>query len=111
MDGTNTTEATPEIGSPEDLAAAFFKKEKPHLKMLLQKMSAKQLRRFVMNVAAFPLVDKGDLPQTEEEKQAAYIFSEMSLNKTLMILSVEMKKAEQTLKAQKEEKENGETQS
>jgi len=100
-DGNDTQrpDVTPgSIGNPEDIAAAFFKKEKPHLKLLLTKMSAKQLRRFVMNVAAFPLVDPGDLPKTPEEKQAAYIFSEMTLNKSLMILAAEMKKAEEAIK-------------
>lgn len=86
----------------EDVTAAFFKKQKPVLKSLLSKMSAKAVRRFVMNVAAFPLVDKGDLPQTEEEKQAAYIFSEMTLNKSLMVLTQEMKKVEQAQRQQQE---------
>lgn len=88
---------------PADVTAAFFKKQKPVLKRLLSQMSAKQMRRFVMNVAAFPLVDKGDLPQTQQEKDAAYIFSEMSLNKSLMIMTEEFKRTEAAMNKQKEQ--------
>lgn len=106
MDGTNPQnplDVTPGgIGNPEDIAAAFFMKEKPRLKFLLKNLSAKQLRRVIMNVASFPLTDPGDLPKTKEEKDVAYIFSEMTLNKSVMILTKEMQKAEEALKKQQE---------
>lgn len=105
-DGTNNPlDVTPgELGNPEDLAAAFFMKEKPRLKFLLKNLSAKQLRRVIMYVASHPLTDPGDMPRTKDEKDAAYIFSEMSLNKSVLVLSAEMQKAEQALKKQEQEK-------
>ena len=109
MSGTNPeapVEQTPEVNAaeipkqefqqqmaPADVAAAFFRKEKPVLKMLLAKMSAKEIRRTVMNAAAFPLIDKGDMPTTKEGKRAALLIGEMFLNKSLMVLTEEMNKA------------------
>lgn len=83
------------LGSPADLAGAFFRKEKPVLKALLANLSAKQLRRVFMNAAAFPFTDAGDVPRTEVEKKAAYIFSEMTMNKCLMILTRELEKVQE----------------
>lgn len=92
----------PETHRPEDIAAAFFKKEKPRLRGLLMNMSAKQIRRFVMHVAAFPMHDAGDNPKTDAERRAAYLFNEMVTNKTLMILSLEMQKVDEAQKAEGE---------
>lgn len=110
-DGNSTeqTVATPhqqytdQVNRPEDVAAAFFKKEKPVLKMLLSKMSAKEIRRTVMNAAAFPLIDKGDVPTTPEGKRAVLLIEEMLMNKSLMVLTQEFQKAEAAMNKQKEQ--------
>lgn len=107
MDGANVNEKLEEplsdklelpkndnIFRPEDIAAAFFMKEKWNLKRILTNMSVKQIRRFVMHVAAYPMHDPGDTPKTDAEKSAAHLFNEMVTNKTMMQLAVEMEKAE-----------------
>lgn len=88
------------MGEPEDYAAAFFKKQKPVLKSLLNEMSAKQIRRFVMHVAAFPLHNEGEVPKGKEEIFAARIFNEMVHNRMIMQLAAEWKKVEETTKMQ-----------
>jgi hypothetical protein len=86
------------IHKPEDIASAFFSMEKPNLKKLLKEMSSKQLRRVIMNVASFPMIEPGDKLQTEYEKRAAYLFNEMVTNKTIIQLSYEMQRAEEAAK-------------
>jgi hypothetical protein len=83
---------------PEDVAAAFFQREKPRLKGLLSNMSSKQIRRFVMHVVSYPMCDAGDMPVTDNEKRAAYLFAEMMTNKTIMQLTLEMQKVDEAQK-------------
>lgn len=83
---------------PADAAAVFFSREKPMLKSLLNGMSVKQIRRFVIHVASYPLLDAGDVLQSEEEKRAAYLFGEMVWNRVIMQMQVEMEKTEAAMK-------------
>lgn len=83
-----------ETHKPEDVAAAFFKLEKTKFQALLAKMAPYQLRRAIMNAVSYPFVDKEYNPETEEEKQFAYLTHELMLNKTIMQLSFEMQQAE-----------------
>lgn len=87
--------STQEKPNPEDLAAVFFKGQKPKLQAILAGLSAKQLRRVVYNAVAYPLVEKFMLPRTKEERDALYLIHEMVLNKTVMQLHFEMQKAEE----------------
>lgn len=88
-----------EAHKPEDVAAAFFRMEKAKFQMLLSKMAPYQLRRAVMNAVSYPFVDEEYNPESEEEKQFAYLVHELMLNKSIMQLSFEMQQAE---KAQNE---------
>lgn len=91
----NVTEAN----NPEDVAAVFFSMNQKKLSMLLDKLSAKQLRRVIFNACSYPFVDKQYTPRTDEEKSAAYLVHEMVLNKTIMQLSFEMQKADEASKS------------
>lgn len=98
-EGTGTIKNTiQDKPNPEDLAAVFFKGQKPKLQALLSKMSAKQLRRVLYNAVAYPLVEKFNLPRTQDERDALYLVHEMVLNKTVMQLHFEMTKAEDAVK-------------
>lgn len=88
--------------SPADAAAAFFRLEEPRFKLLLEQMSAKQIRRFVMYVGAFPLTDRYKL-QNDLEKRAAYLFGQMVFNKSIMQLQFEMERVEQAQKLKETE--------
>lgn len=87
---------------PADAAAVFFSREKPLLVSLLNGMSVKQIRRFVVHVASYPLLGPGDILQSEEEKRAAYLFGQMVWNKSIMQLQLEMEKHEAAMKQQQE---------
>lgn len=90
--------STQEKPNPEDLAAVFFKGQKPKLLALLANMSAKQMRRVFYNACAYPLVENYHLPRTKEERDLLYLAHEMVLNKTVMQLHFEMQKAEEAAK-------------
>src|SRR4051812_1389445 len=75
---------------PEDIAAAFFKMQKIKFEGLISKLAPYQLRRAIMNVVSYPFTDKEYLPETEEEKQFAYLAHEMMLNKVMMVAAGEM---------------------
>lgn len=94
--------------APEDIAAAFFKLNKAKLERLIANLSAKQMRRVIMNACSYPFVDKEYLPRTQEEKQTAYTVSEMMLNKTIMTLSFEMQQAEKAMAQQETSVQNTE---
>lgn len=89
--------------NPEDVAAAFFGMQKAKYQTLLAKMAPYQLRRAIMNAVSYPFVDKEYLPETDEEKQFAYLTGELMLNKTIMQLSFEMQQAEKASSQQTEE--------
>lgn len=91
---STTTVAVQDTHKPEDVAAAFFKLNSNKLELLLDKLSAKQLRRVIFNACAYPFVDVKYNPRTDEERQTAYVVHEMMLNKTIMQLSYEMQLAE-----------------
>lgn len=85
---------------PADLAATFFKMQAPRLDRLLDKMSAKQLRRLIFNAVSYPLVDRKYAPRVQEEKDAAYLVAEMVFNRAIMQLTVEMQKAQNEMDKQ-----------
>lgn len=89
-----------DVHKAEDIAAVFFKMQQPRLKILLSKMSSKQLRRVIFNAVSYPMVEKEYAPRTKEERDALYLVHEMTLNKTIMQLSFEMNKADNALKEQ-----------
>jgi hypothetical protein len=93
-----------EAHKPEDIAAAFFRLNKAKLERQLVNMSAKQMRRLLMNVCSYPFVDKAYMPKDDEERQIAHTVHEMLLNRTIMQLSFEMQAAEKAAKIQTEEK-------
>ena len=103
------TEAPPVPPASEDLAASFFRLEQPRLKILLSKLTSKQLRRVIFNASSYPFVDKAYNPRTDTERQAAYLVSEMVTNKMIMQLSFEMQQAEKAMadKNNSEGDENG----
>ena len=95
--------------SPEDVAAAFFALEMPRLRAAILTMSQKQLRRFLFNLVAYPLVPEGAEMKTDLEKSAYYLAEQMISNKTMMQLHAEMQRAENAqklLEQQKLEKDN-----
>lgn len=104
---TGTTQQV-DTHTPADAAAAFFGMQKTKLAMLLENMSAKQMRRILMNACSFPFVDKQYTPRTDEERSAAYLVGEMLTNRMIMQLQYEMQLAEeavnnQEVKGEKEE--------
>jgi hypothetical protein len=87
--------------NPSDIAAAFFFLNEKKFNNVLKTLSARQLRRVMMSVASYPL--KGDYnPRTENEKSAAYLFNEMTFNRSIMQLEEEARRFEQALAAEQE---------
>lgn len=86
-------EQTKELHNPADVAAAMFTKRLPILQKIVKQLSMKQLKRLIMNVSSYPLVDDKYKPQSQLEKDAAYHFSEMVNEKTIMQLYLEQEKA------------------
>jgi hypothetical protein len=80
--------------TPADMAAIFFKMHQPRLNMIINQLSAKQLRRVIFNATSYPFVSREYAPRDENEKAAAFLMSEMMLNKAIMQLQFEMEKAE-----------------
>lgn len=99
-DGTNL-----ELGSAEDIASAFFLKNKNHLKALIGKMSAKQLRRTIMNSGSYPFTAAGEQPRTKEEKEATHIFGQMAHLKAMIIMAEEVKRVEAALNKEESKQE------
>ena len=79
--GTIVEEQKP---APEDMAAAFFRMQKPRLLMLIEKLSAKQMRRILVNACSYPFVDRAYEPKNETERAVAFLANEMVVNKTIM---------------------------
>lgn len=92
-----------EAHKPEDIAATFFRMEKIKFQMLLSKMAPYQLRRAIMNAVSYPFTDEEYLPETQEERDFAYLAGELMLNKTIMQLAFEQQQVE---KAQQEALQN-----
>lgn len=101
--------------SPEDIAAAFFQLEYPRYKSLISQLSRNELERLALNLAGGELVPMQNQLKSEKEKSAYYLGSQMSQNRVIMQLSVEMEKAEKAQAAleevnNKEETNNNNTQ-
>jgi hypothetical protein len=88
--------------SEADIAASFFSMQAPRLDKLLNKMSAKQLRRLIFNASSYPLVDRKYNPKTQDERDAAYLIAEMVLNRSIMQLHFEMQRVEEDLQKKAE---------
>lgn len=98
----NTTEGKiveQESHRPEDVAAAFFRLNERKLDMLISKLAPYQMRELIKYVATYPLSSSSYMPTTVEEKQFAYLFSEMVFNKSIMQLSYEAEKLAEAEKA------------
>lgn len=87
---------------PEDVAAVFFRMQAPKFRELLTKMAPYQLRRAILNAVVYPLIDTQYDPETEEERQFAYLVHELMLNKTIMQLAYEQQKVEEGLQKEQE---------
>ena len=91
-----------QAASPEDHAAAFFRLQQPTFAKLLSEMAPYQLRRAILNAVTYPFNGTEYAPESEEEKQFAYLVHELMLNRTIMQLAFEMQKAEEGLQKQTE---------
>lgn len=105
-------------GLPADKAAAFFMKSAQELSRLIKDMSLRELKRMVMNVAAYPYVDMKVPKKGSLEERATYFFNEMIWHKTIMQLQFEQEKALEAMEQEKDkethslikgENDNGET--
>lgn len=94
------------MGTPADIAAAFFKMNYPRLKGLLGTLSRRQVERAVICAAAYPLVPEGYAPRSKEEHQLARSIEQMVLTKMIMEEQVKLTKIDG---AQKLEEQNNET--
>lgn len=90
-------------GLPADKAAAFFMKSAQELSRLIKDMSLRELKRMVMNVAAYPYIDIKVPKKGSIEERATYFFNEMTTHKMIMQLQFEQEKV---LKEMEEEKNN-----
>lgn len=86
--------------NPEDIAAAFFKLNFTKLVNITNKMSLRQLKRLVVQVAAYPFTPTAYEPRSQDERIAAYTFNEMVTNKVVMQLAFEAQKIQEKQNAQ-----------
>lgn len=86
--------------SPADMAAAFYSLEQPRLKILVDDMSLRQIRRLFWNLVSYPFIKPENSLIDEVEKKAFYIAEQMMSNKAIMQLSLEMEKAEKAMAEQ-----------
>ena len=93
------------MGTPADIAAAFFKMNLPRLKTLLDTLSSREIKRAVICAAAYPLVPKDYKPRSQQESQLARSIEQMVACKVLMEEQVKLEKID---KAQKTEDTNNE---
>lgn len=91
--------------NPEDHAAAFFSMNEKVFINLLSKTSLRGLKRVIYNVATYPIGSR-TVNLQEDEKQLAYIFNEMVLNRSIMQLHLEMEKVNKGLEETKPEGES-----
>lgn len=83
---------------PEDMAAVFFRMQAPRFKALLERMAPYQIRSAILNAVVYPLIDTGYNPESQEEREFAYLIHELMLNKVVMQLAFETQKAEEAIK-------------
>ena len=89
-------------GTSADKAAAFFQRSAHDLKILLDKMSLREMKRMIMNVSTYPYLDRNyEVKSGSVEAKASYRFNEIMWQKTIMQLQFEQEKA---LKAMEEGK-------
>lgn len=93
-------------GLPADKAAAFFMKSAQELSRLIKDMSLRELKRMVMNIAAYPYIDIKVPKKGSIEERATYFFNEMTTHKMIMQLQFEQEKV---LKEMEEEKNNNQS--
>lgn len=84
--------------TPEDIAAAFFTLEYPKFKALLNVLSMNELIRLCLNMAGKEFVPDANKLKSDNEKSAFYLADQMIFNRSIMLLSYEMQKAEQAQK-------------
>ena len=94
------------MGTPADIAAAFFQMNLPRLKSLLTTLSRRQVERAIICAAAYPHVPEGYQPRSREETQLARSIEQMVACKILMEEQVKVEKVD---KAQKEVQTENET--
>lgn len=81
-------------GTPADKAAAFFQRSVEDLKVHLELMSKRALKRMILYQATYPFLGKEyTLKKESPEFKAAYRFNEMITQKVLMQLQYEHEKA------------------
>lgn len=96
-------ELSKDIGSPADLAAAFFDKHLFALKTRVNMLSLRQLKRVMMSVASYPFAKVEYEPRSGIEKEVAYHFDQLIHTKAIMQLEFEREKV---LKAMEDEEKN-----
>lgn len=95
-------------GTPADKAAAFFQRSVDDLKVHVDRMSMRALKRMILYQATYPFLGKEyKLKVGSPEYKAAYRFNEMITQKVLMQLQFEHEKA---VKAMEDGKVNSENQ-
>jgi hypothetical protein len=81
-------------GTPADKAAAFFQRSVGDLKVHIDRMSLRGLKRMILYQATYPFLGKEyKLKVGSPEYKAAYRFNEMITQKVLMQLQFEHEKA------------------
>ena len=81
-------------GTPADKAAAFFQRSVGDLKVHIDRMSMRALKRMILYQATYPFLGKEyKLKVGSPEYKAAYRFNEMITQKVLMQLQFEHEKA------------------
>lgn len=90
------------VNNPEDMAAAFFSLSEPRFLTLTSKMSSREISRAVRFAIMHPFGKKHITLLTQNEKDLAYLISEMIMHKMIMQLHYETKKVEEAQKRQDE---------
>lgn len=94
-------------GTPADKAAAFFQRSVDDLKIHIEPMSKRALKRMILYQATFPFLGKEyTLKKGSPEYKAAYRFNEMITQKVLMQLQFEHEKAMKAMEDGKSESNN-----
>jgi hypothetical protein len=95
--------------NPEDVAAAFFALEYPRFKAMLQTLSQNELVRLALNLAGNEFVPEANKLKTEKEKTAYYLGNQMIFNRSIMLLTYEMQKAEEAARLEEQSKQEENT--
>ncbi len=91
------------MGTPADIAAAFFQRNYPRIKHLLKVMSRRSIERSVICAASYPLVPDGYKPKNQQESELAWVIEQMVACKVTMIEQMKLHKLNNTEELENEE--------